>query len=322
MQNHFNGTLNNTPEPIKICDLVVNTEVHGWLLVEEALVRTAKNGKQYRQLKLRDQKGSEITAFQFDLPQQEINPPQAGRVALIKGQVEQYLTSLRLKLARAELDETAPQDIFVVGTRQNINELEERFWKLVDRVQQPELQALLRSCFTKEVIEQFRRWPAAVRHHGAVVGGLLEHTVQVARITQFLANLYSCNVELALTGALLHDIGKLQELEAQPGKGFTADGNMFGHIFLGTLLVQQQAQHMKGLDQTTLADLLHIILAHHGTKEFGSPVCPATIEAFIVHLADMVEAKLTGFLDHCEKTAAPDGWSTYNKDFGGPLRIP
>ncbi len=322
MEKQLNATLNNAPEPIKICELVVNTEIRGWLLVEETFVRTAKNGKQYRQLKLRDQRGNDITAFQFDLPQQEINPPQAGRVALIKGQVEQYLNSLRIKLARAELDNSAPQDIFVVRTRQNIGELEERFWKLVDMVQQPELQALLRDCFTNEVIEQFRRWPAAVRHHGAVVGGLLEHTVQVAQITQFLTNLYPCNDELALTGALLHDIGKLQELEAQPGKGFTVDGNMFGHIFLGTLYVQQHAQHINELDQSTLLDLLHIILAHHGTKEYGSPVCPATIEAFIVHQADMVEAKLTGFLDHCEKTAAADGWSAYNKDFGGPLRMP
>ncbi len=155
-----------------------------------------------------------------------------------------------------------------------------------------------------------------------MVGGLLEHTVQVARIAQFLANLYPCNVELALAGALLHDIGKLQELEAQPGKGFTTDGNMFGHIFLGTLYIQQHAQQINQLDEATLIDLLHIILTHHGMKEHGSPVCPVTIEALIVHQADMVEAKLTGFLDHCARTGTSDGWSAYNKEFGGPLRIP
>jgi 3'-5' exoribonuclease len=155
-----------------------------------------------------------------------------------------------------------------------------------------------------------------------VVGGLLEHTVQVAQITEFLANQYPCNIELALTGALLHDIGKLQELEAQPGKGFTIDGNMFGHIFLGALYLQQHAQQISQLDEASFLDLLHIILAHHGMKEHGSPVCPVTIEALIVHLADMVEAKLTGFPDHCERTATVDGWSGYNKEFGGPLRIP
>ena len=322
MANPQNGMSNDKPGPIKICELVVNAEARGWLLVEEALMRTAKNGKQFLQLKLRDQLGNKITARQFELVSGEINVPPEGKVVLIEGLVEVFQNTTNIKLTKAVLDESAPQDIFVMGTRQNIDELEEQFWKLVDKVQQPALQALLRNCFTQDVVRQFRRWPAAVWHHGAVVGGLLEHTVQVAQITEFLANLYPCNVELALTGALLHDIGKLQELEAQPGKGFTTDGNMFGHIFLGTLYLQQHAQQINQLAEATLIDLLHIILAHHGMKEHGSPVCPVTIEALIVHLADMVEAKLTGFLDHCERTATSDGWSAYNREFGGPLRMP
>ena len=325
MENHNYVDLGETsekPEPIIIRDLVVNTEIRGWLLAEEVQNRTTKNGKQYRQLKLRDLRGNTITARQFDLPQREINVPQAGNVVLIKGLIEEYQNNLHIKLTRAELDETAPLDLFVISTRHNIVELEDQFWDLMNTIQHPGLQALLHDCFTNDVIEQFRRWPAAVRQHGAVIGGLLEHTVNVSLITQFLAILYSCNHELALTGALLHDIGKLEELEEQPGRGFTPDGTMFGHIFLGTQFVEQHAKHVTEMDEATRLDLLHIILAHHGTKEFGSPVYPATIEALIVHLADMTEAKLTGFLDHCDRTSTPDGWSSYNRDFGGPLRAP
>ena len=325
MENHHHVTLRNStvkPEPIIISDLVANTEIRGWLLAEEVQNRTTKSSKQYRQLKLRDQRGNDITARQFDLPLREINLPQAGKVVLIEGLMEEYQNIMQIKLTRAELDETAPLDVFVVSTRHNIDELEDQFWDLMNKVQDPGLQALLHDCFTNDVVEQYRRWPAAVRHHGAVVGGLLEHTVHVSLITQFLAILYPCNHELALAGALLHDIGKLQELEEQPGRGFTPDGNMFGHIFLGTQYVQQHAMHVSEIDKATRLDLLHIILAHHGTKEFGSPVYPATIEALIVHLADMTEAKLTGFLDHCDRTSTPDGWSSYYKDFGGPLRAP
>jgi 3'-5' exoribonuclease len=86
--------------------------------------------------------------------------------------------------------------------------------------------------------------------------------------------------------------------------------------------VQEQARQVSELDAETCLDLLHIILAHHGTKEFGSPNSPTTIEALIVHLADMTEAKLTGFLDHCDRTSTADGWSAYSKEFGGPLRSP
>ena len=322
MENHDHREKILNPEPIIISDLVLNTEVSGWLFAEEVQNRTAKNGKQYRQLKLRDQRGNDITARHFDLSQIEINVPQAGKVVLIKGFIEEYQGNRQLKLTHAELDETAPLDVFVVRSRRNLNELEDQFWVLINTLQHPGLQALLQECFTNEVIEQFRRWPAAVRHHGAVVGGLLEHTINVSLITQFLTHLYSCNQELALAGALLHDIGKLEELEEQPGRGFTPDGTMFGHIFLGTQYVEQQAKHVVELDDATRLDVLHIILAHHGTKEFGSPVCPATIEALIVHLADMAEAKITGFLDHCDRTSTPDGWSSFYRDSGGLLRSP
>jgi 3'-5' exoribonuclease len=325
MENQNHGTLGDLPskpEPIIISDLVVRTGVRGWLLAGEVQNRTTKHGKQYRQLTLRDQKGNEITARQFDLPQGEIKAPQAGKVVMIEGLTEEFQNTLHIKLHRAELDETAPLDLFVVSTRHNRDELEDQFRNLVNTVQHPGLQAILHDCFTHDIIEQLRRWPAAMRHHGAVVGGLLEHTVHVSLITRYLAHLYPCNSELALAGALLYDIGKLQELEEQPGKGFTPNGNMFGHIFLGTQHVQQHALNIAEIDEVTRLDLLHIILAHHGTKEFGSPICPATIEALLVHLAAMTEAKLTGFLDHCDRTGTADGWSTYNKDFGGPLRNP
>jgi 23S rRNA maturation-related 3'-5' exoribonuclease YhaM len=224
MENHNYVDLGDTsekPEPIIIRDLVVNTEVCGWLLAEEVQNRTAKNGKQYRQLKLRDLLGNTITARQFDLPQREIHVPQVSNVVLIKGLIEEYQNSMHIKLTRAELDETAPLDLFVMRTRHNIVELEDQFWDLINTVQHPGLQVLLHDCFTNDVIEQFRRWPAAVRHHGAVVGGLFEHTVHVSLITQFLAILYTCNHALAPAGARLHDIGKLQELEEQPGRGLS-----------------------------------------------------------------------------------------------------
>ena len=125
-----------------------------------------------------------------------------------------------------------------------------------------------------------------------------------------------------LAGALLHDIGKLEELQEQIGAEQTPQGRMIGHIILGMQYVEEQAQQLPTLDKAIVNDLLHIILAHHGTKEFGSPVCPATIEALLVHQADTAEAKLTGFLDHCERSSDLDCWSTYSPTFGGQLRLP
>jgi len=310
------------PEPIIISELKVNAVIRGWLLAVDVQIRTDKNGKPFRQLKLRDQRGNEIKVNQFDLRRAEALVPQKGRVVLLEGAVEEYRNETQIKLIRAELDETAPPDLFIVGTRRSIELLEDHCRKLMHKIHHPGLQALLHECFTAEIMERFLRWPAAIRHHGAVVGGLLEHTVNVTFIAEKLTQLYPCNQELVLAGALLHDIGKLEELEEQIGVGFTAAGNLFGHIILGAQYVQDHARQVSELDEATCQDLLHIILAHHGTKEFGSPVCPVTIEALIVHLADMTEAKLTGLLDHCDRTSSADGWSSFSKDFGGQLRMP
>ncbi len=315
-------SLKPEPLPIIISELQVNAEVRGWLFAEEVQTRPAKNGRPFRQLRLRDQRGNEIKANQFDLPRIETRVPQKGKIVLVEGVLEEYQNKTQMKLTRAELDETAPADLFVVGTRRRIELLEDHFRKLMNKVHHSGLEALLLDCFTIEVTERFRRWPAAVHHHGAVVGGLLEHTVNVTLIAERLTQLYACNHELVLAGALLHDIGKLEELEEQVGAGFTPAGNMFGHIILGAQYVQEHARQLAELDEATCQDLLHIILAHHGTKEHGSPVCPATIEALIVHQADTAEAKLTGFLDHCDRTSNADGWSSYSKDFGGQLRLP
>jgi 3'-5' exoribonuclease len=323
MVNHFiqQGT-SFKPEPIIISELQLHAVVRGWLFAVDIQERPDKNGKKFRQLRLRDQRGNEIKVNQFDLPRIDPLAPQKGKIVLIEGATEEYQNKMQIKLNRVELDETAPLEIFVVSTRRKLDLLEDEFWRLKNKVRHPGLQALLSNCFTANVIEQFRRWPAAIQHHGAVVGGLLEHTINVTVIAESLTQLYTCNEELVLAGALLHDIGKLKELEEQPGAGFTSAGNMFGHIMLGQQFVQDRARHISELDDSTCMDLMHIILAHHGTKEYGSPVSPVTIEALIVHMADMTEAKLTGFLDHCERTSTSNGWSPYSKKFGGSIRKP
>ncbi|HLX40381.1 MAG TPA: HD domain-containing protein [Ktedonobacteraceae bacterium] len=309
------------PELLVIADMQANSTVYGWLFAAEVSMRKATTGRMYLELKLRDARGNEITARHFDLPRSEIQMPQEGKVVLIEGFVEMYRNALQMKLSRVETDETIPADLFTVSTRCPIVQLEADFEHLLDKVDHPGLSELLRRCFTPEVMERFRRWPASMRHHGAVVGGLLEHTVNVTTIAELIAHLYPCNHDLVLTGAMLHDIGKLEELEDTIGSGYTTTGRMVGHIILGMQYVRSRAESVASVDEGMRDDLLHIILAHH-TKELGSPVNPATIEALIVHQADLAEARLTGYLEHCQRTAGPDGWTTFSTTFGGPVRTP
>jgi 3'-5' exoribonuclease len=309
------------PELLVIGQLNVNSTIFGWLFAVEVTHRKTNSGKPFLDLRLRDQRGGEIIARHFDPPLLETLLPQEGKVVLLEGIVEEYRSQVQIKLLRVQNDESIPSDLFTLGTRCSIAQLEADFQRLVDRVDHVGLNKLLRNCFADKVMERFRRWPAAVRHHGAVVGGLLEHTVNVTTIAELMARLYPCNQDMVLTGALLHDIGKLEELEGQIGVGFTTHGRMVGHIVLGMHFVQEQAAHIPTLEEEIIEDVLHIILAHH-TKEFGSPVNPATIEALIVHQADLAEAHLTGFLEHCQKSCSPDGWTPFSPIYGGQLRQP
>lgn len=309
------------PELLVISELRVSATIFGWLFAAEVIQRKTNTGKLFLDLRLRDQRGSEIIARYFDPPRLTSLFPREGQVVLLEGAVEEYRNQVQIKLLRVQPDESIPASLFTQGTRCSIAQLEADFQHLIDKVDDLPTCQLLACCFTSEVMERFRRWPAAVRHHGAVVGGLLEHTVNVTTIAELTAHLYPCNHDLVLAGALLHDIGKLEELEEQIGGGFTVSGRMVGHIILGMQYVQKQAAQVPTLPLTRLDDLLHIILAHH-TKEFGSPVNPATIEALIVHQADLAEAKLTGFLEHCQRSFGADGWTSFNALYGGQLRVP
>lgn len=310
-----------TPELLVIADLRANSTVYGWLLATEVSMRKATTGKMYLEVKLRDQRGNEITARHFDLSRPEVHMPQEGKVVLIEGLIEMYRNALQMKLSRIETDETMAADLFMVGTRCPIVQLEADFEHLIDKIDHEGLRELVQRCFPAAIMERFRRWPAAMRHHGAVVGGLLEHTVNVTTIAELIAHLYPCNHDMVLVGALLHDVGKLEELEDTIGSGYTPSGRMLGHIILGMQYVQKQAEGVAEVDTEMRNDLLHIILAHH-TKEFGSPVNPATIEALIVHQADMAESRLTGYLEHCQRTVGPNGWTTFSPAFGGQVRTP
>ena len=309
------------PELLVISELRVNTAIFGWLFATEVIQRKTNAGKLFLDLKLRDQRGSEILARYFDPPRQASLFPREGQVVLLEGMVEEYRNQIQVKVIRTQPDETISIDLFTQGTRCSVAQLEADFQHLIEKIDDADIRKLLLCCFTDEVMNRFRRWPAAVRHHGAVVGGLLEHTVNVATIAELIAHLYPCNHDMVVAGALLHDIGKLEELEEQIGGGFTVSGRMVGHIILGMQYVEKQATLLPSLEKAQLDDLLHIILAHH-TKEYGSPVNPATIEALIVHQADLAEAQLTGFLEHCQRSFGADGWTSFNSLYGGQLRVP
>ena len=194
-----------------------------------------------------------------------------------------------------------------------------KFLKLVAEISRPPLRELLGEIFSGSRWEQFLRNPAAKRFHHAYIGGLLEHTVDVAETAMAIAaTMPGIDRDMVIAGALLHDIGKTEEISSDIGFSYTDTGHLMGHITAGVLLVESAAKKVQYLSEVERKSLIHIILSHHGEREKGSPVCCATREAVVVHYADEINAVLQQFDETTDKDA--QGWS-HNKMLGRMIRV-
>ena len=160
-------------------------------------------------------------------------------------------------------------------------------------VRDPHIRVLLNR-ISADHERELREWPAAQQVHHAYRGGLLEHTLKMIEIARPLARAYDAREDLVLAGVLLHDIGKLQELSYEPGAiGYTRDGNLIGHIALGLILVRETINGISGFPDDLRAQIEHLVVSHHGTREHGAPVEPKTIEAFMVAAVDELDSRIS-----------------------------
>ena len=157
-----------------------------------------------------------------------------------------------------------------------------------------------------------RRWPAAQTVHHAYRSGLLEHILKVADVATVLASAYDADRDLVIAGAILHDIGKLQELDYDVVTRYSRDGNLVGHIVLGVVLVRTEASGIGGFPDLLRAQIEHLIVSHHGSKEFGSPVEPRTVEGFILAAADDLDAKIHQVRRHVAEDQGDDEFTGFH----------
>jgi 3'-5' exoribonuclease len=188
---------------------------------------------------------------------------------------------------------------------------------LIRSVGDPYLKKLLAHFFKKsDWWERFQEAPAAKGIHHAYVGGLLEHSLSVAGIADFLSSHYQgVDRSLLIAGALLHDIGKLVELTMEGGVvDYTVQGRLKGHLVIGSEMVAQAAAKIADFPEDVLAQLQHLILSHHGRQEFGSPTVPMTVEAFILSFLDDLDAKMNITEQLRRKMAGAEmSWTEYQR---------
>jgi 3'-5' exoribonuclease len=285
-------------------------------------VNKTKAGKTYYALTLQDKTGL-ADAKVWDLSN-AIEHFEALDYIKIDAQVTTFNGSIQLNIRRARVAEESEYDIseYMPMTKKDIESMYEELMTLVDSVANTHLSALLISFFAKDsdFIRRFKMSSAAKTMHHGFIGGLLEHSLSVAKICDYMCTLYpNMNRDLLITAALFHDIGKVDELSSFPENDYTDEGQLVGHIVMGAMMLKKRIQEIDGFPKILEDELLHCILSHHGELEFGSPKKPALIEAVALAHADNMDAKLEAFT---ELTADKENidWLGFSKMFENNVR--
>jgi len=297
--------------------------VSGVYAVRERELRRKRNGEPWLRLLLGDRSGTaEAVAWEDAESLYALAAP--GSAVQVRGGFE---VSERWgpKIKLAELSAAAPSsfdpDDLAAASPVDAAGLEQGLRQLLDTIQDPQLRRLLDLFFGEdsEIWRRFRDAPAAKVYHQAYRHGLLEHTVSVAQAVSAAANFFpGIDREVAVAGALLHDIGKIEAYNDDPlAIDLTDAGRLQGEIPLGYYTVRRRIEEIPSFDPTLAQAVLHIILSHHGSLEHGSPVVPATREAVLVHMIDNLGGRLGSF-DRLEREL-PDGeaWSGFDRALSG-----
>jgi 3'-5' exoribonuclease len=301
--------------------------VEGVFQVAEKDLRTTKKGTFFISAKLRDRTG-EVPAIMWDATQALFAAIPQGGYALVKGRAGEFNGAPQIVIEAmrpARPTEVNLEDFLPVGPG-NVEEEFARLRKIFDTVERPALRALLDAVWADEtLVAALKRAPAAERLHHAYLGGLLEHTLGVVETCLVLCGRYpKLDRDILIFGALWHDIGKTRELAYTEALGYTDAGKLVGHIVQGVLMLEEKITAVRAADKEFPEDLAnvlrHLVLAHHGEYTFGSPKLPMTAEAFTLHHADNLDAKLHAFFRAVATDADPARrWTGFNKMFGGSL---
>jgi 3'-5' exoribonuclease len=246
-----------------------------------------------------------------------------GETVKVQGDVELYMDRLQiivLKLRQANADEYDLRD-FQPATEKNVEEMLAAVQSAMSRIQHPQLNALVRHFYADpEFVRLFSAAPAARRVHHAYLGGLLEHTAEVLELCATVLRLYpSLNADLLLTGALLHDIGKVREYSWEKDIEYTDEGQLVGHINISDEMVAQALAHLDGFPEELAWRVRHMILSHHGRYEWGSPRRPQTLEAMALHQIEELDAQVNRFHTLLATRPEGDAWTPFDRRLGRSL---
>src|SRR5450432_3638926 len=286
-------------------------------------VKPKKTGEPYLALTLGDRCG-QIEAKMWDNVEEVLDAFEQDDFLKIKGLINKYKNRFQLtihklrKLGESEIDFAD----YLPKTTKNVDELWQTLAGFIATFRNPHLKALVEA-FTSdpEIAAAYRNAPAAKTLHHAYIGGLLDHVVSLFRSCDLMCTNYpQINRDLLLTGAFLHDIGKIQELTYNRSFSYTTRGQLLGHMIIELEMLQAKLALLPGFPEELKTMIEHLIISHHGQYDFGSPKLPMFPEALMLHYLDDLDSKMEAMRAMFEREAASDSqWTSYNASLGRPL---
>ena len=286
-------------------------------LCKNKQIALTKNGKEYGNLVMQDKTGT-IDAKIWDLGSPGVGEFETMDYVHVEADVTLFQSSFQLnvrRIRRAQEGEYVEADYLPVS-KKDIKKMYEELLGYIRSVKNPYLQKLLSGYFVENAAfaKAFQFHSAAKTVHHGFVGGLLEHTLSVTKLCDYYAGYYPMiNRDLLLTAAIFHDVGKTRELSRFPENDYTDDGQLLGHIIIGTEMVGESIRSIPGFPEKLATELKHCILAHHGELEYGSPKKPALLEALALNFADNTDAKMETMIEALAAGGTNKGWLGYNR---------
>jgi len=308
-----------------ICDCarVENQTITSLFVVASKQVKSKKNGDLYLSITLADRSG-QLQANMWDNVADAISAFEQDDFVKVKGVVHKYNGRWQLtmhKVRRLEEQEVDYTD-YIPKTTNDIEQLWRKLSEFVDSIENRWLKSLVKEFMSDEAIAAaYKNAPAAKTLHHAFVGGLLDHVVSLSTVCDLAARNYPhVNRDLLLTGAFLHDIGKVHELAYQRSIAYTTKGQLLGHMIIELEMLHQKIGHLPGFPDELKILIEHMIISHHGQYEFGSPKLPMFPEALMLHYLDDLDSKMESMRAQFEREAELDSaWTSYNPSLARPL---
>ncbi len=309
-----------------VTEIKENDNIDSFFLVKDKSSGMTKSGNAYLRLKLRDRSG-EMEARIWTSVETLSDSFSRDDFVHVKGKAVSFQDHLQLNITHMERvneGEVFLSDFFPTAEK-DTEEMLQSLIQVIQEIKNSHLSHLLHLFLNDETfLSRFKRAPASKQLHHCYLGGLLEHTLSLAQLVLKNISHYSTlNLDLLLTGSILHDIGKVDELSFDRSFDYSDEGRLLGHIILGLERVEDKIRQLPDFPKDLSSLLKHLLVSHHGQYIWGSPKRPMTLEAVMLHYLDDMDAKING-IQQFLKTQVPEGssWSTYHRMFEQSFYVP